>query len=153
PIQWWAGWPFVRGAWLGLRRRTADMNLLIGVGTLAAYLYSLAATVAPWVFRAAGAEPHVYFDTAAVIVVLSLLGRMLEAGAKAGTARAMRRLMDLRPPSAHRVSDGVIQEVPLEDVRPGDLLLVRPGEKVPVDGVAIEGHTSIDRSMLTGEPI
>jgi Cu+-exporting ATPase len=153
PIQWWAGWPFVRGAWNGLRRRTADMNLLIGLGTLTAYLYSLVATVAPGAFRAAGAEPQVYFDTAAVIVVLILLGRMLEAGARAGTSQAMRRLLDLRPRLAHRVSDGETRDVPLEDVRPGDLLLVRPGERVPVDGMVVEGRTSVDRSMLTGESI
>ncbi|MEK7824611.1 MAG: heavy metal translocating P-type ATPase [Candidatus Eisenbacteria bacterium] len=153
PIQWWAGWPFVRGAWNGLRRRTADMNLLIGVGTLTAYLYSLVATVAPGAFRAAGAEPHVYFDTAAVIVVLILLGRLLEARARAGTSQAMRRLLDLRPKLAHRMVDGETREVPLDQVHPGDLLLVRPGEKVPVDGLVIDGRTSIDQSMLTGEPI
>jgi Cu+-exporting ATPase len=153
PIQWWAGWPFVRGAWNGLRRRSADMNLLIGVGTLTAYLYSLVATVAPGAFRAAGAEPQVYFDTAAVIVVLILLGRLLEARARAGTSQAMRRLMDLRPQLAHRANDGETRDVPLDEVRPGDLLLVRPGERVPVDGRVVEGRTSIDRSMLTGESI
>jgi Cu+-exporting ATPase len=153
PIQWWAGWPFVRGAWNGLRRRSADMNLLIGVGTLTAYLYSLMATVAPGAFRAAGAEPHVYFDTAAVIVALILLGRLLEARARAGTSQAMRRLMDLRPKLAHRLDDGATRDVPLEEVQPGDLLLVRPGERVPVDGRVIEGRTAIDRSMLTGESI
>ncbi len=153
PVQWWAGWPFVRGAWNGVRRRSADMNLLIGVGTLAAYLYSLVATVAPRAFRAAGAEPHLYFDTAVVIVVLILLGRLLEARAKAGTSQAIRRLLGLRPKVAHRVADGETRDVPLDDVRAGDLLLVRPGETVPVDGRVVEGNTSIDRSMLTGEPL
>ena len=153
PIQWWAGWPFVRGAWNGIRKRTADMNLLIGVGTLAAFLFSLAATVAPGAFRAAGAEPHVYFDTAAVIVTLILLGRLLEARARAGTSMAIRRLLDLRPKVAHRIEGGATKDVPLEEVVAGDLLLVRPGERVPVDGRVVEGRTSVDRSMLTGEPI
>jgi len=153
PVQWWAGWPFVRGAWNGVRRRTADMNLLIGVGTLSAYLYSLVATLAPGVFEAAGAEAHVYFDTAVVIVVLILLGRLLEARARAGTSQAMRRLLDLRPKLARRVEGGETREVLLEEVQPGDLLMVRPGERIPVDGRVVEGHSSVDRSMLTGESI
>jgi Cu+-exporting ATPase len=153
PIQWWAGWPFVRGAWQGVRNRTADMNLLIGVGTLAAYLTSFVATVAPGAFRAVGAEPHVYFDTSAVIVTLILLGRVLEARARAGTSNAIRRLLDLRPPIAHRVADIGTRDVPLEEVVAGDLLLVRPGEKVPVDGRVVDGRTTVDRSMLTGEAI
>ncbi|MGH7730812.1 MAG: heavy metal translocating P-type ATPase [Candidatus Eiseniibacteriota bacterium] len=153
PIQWWAGWPFVRGAWNAIRNRNADMNLLIGVGTLAAFLYSLAATVAPGAFRAVGVEPHVYFDTAAVIITLILLGRLLEARARAGTSMAIRRLLDLRPRIAHRVEDGGTRDVALDEVIPGDVLLVRPGERVPVDGRIVEGRTSSDRSMLTGEPI
>ena len=153
PIQLWAGWPFVRGAWRGIRRLSADMNLLIGLGTLSAYLYSTALTVAPGAFRAAGIAPHAYFDTAAVIVVLILLGRLLEARARAGTSYAMRRLMDLRPRVAHRVEGMGIEDVPLDSVSVGDTLLVRPGEHVPVDGVVSEGHSSIDRSMVTGEPI
>ena len=153
PVQWWAGWPFMRGAWNGVRHRTADMNLLIGVGTLAAYLYSLAATAAPGAFRAAGAEPHVYFDTAVVIVTLILLGRLLEARARAGTSTAIRRLLDLRPRIAHRIIGDDTRDVALEEVVAGDLLLVRPGEKVPVDGRIVEGRTTLDRSMLTGESI
>jgi Cu+-exporting ATPase len=153
PIQLWAGWPFVRGAWHGIRRRSADMNLLIGLGTMAAYLYSAVVTLIPGVFEAAGIAPHAYFDTAAVIVVLILLGRLLEARARARTSHAMRRLMDLRPRVAHRVAEAGTEDVALEDVRPGDLLLVRPGERVPVDGVVEEGRSSLDRSMLTGESI
>ena len=153
PIQWWAGWPFVRGAWRGLMRRTADMNLLIGVGTLTAYFYSVVVTVAPGLLQGAGDLIHVYFDTAAVIVVLILLGRLLEAGARAGTSQAMRRLLDLRPRIAHRMDASGTHDVPLDDVRPGDILAVLPGEKVPVDGSVIDGRSSIDRSMLTGEPI
>ena len=153
PVQWWAGWPFMLGAWNSLRRRAADMNLLIGVGTLTAWAYSLVATVFPGAFRAAGTDPVVYFDTSAVIITLILLGRLLEARARAGTSAAIRRLLDLRPRIAHRLSGEETRDVPLDEVIPGDLLLVRPGEKVPVDGVVVDGHTSIDRSMVTGESI
>ena len=154
PVQLWAGWPFVRGSWVALRRRTADMNLLVGLGTLAAFLYSLVATVAPALVTGAGQEAHVYFDTAAVIVTLILLGRMLEARARASTSQAMRRLLDLRPRTARRVVEGgTVEEVPLDQVQPGDVLLVRPGEKVPVDGVVLDGRSSVDASMLTGESL
>ncbi|MBI5710226.1 MAG: copper-translocating P-type ATPase [Candidatus Eisenbacteria bacterium] len=153
PVQLWAGWPFVSGSLLAIRRRTADMNLLVGLGTLTAYLYSVAATVAPDLVRGAGGEAHVYFDTAAVIVTLILLGRMLESRARASTSSAMRRLLDLRPRTARRVVDGVTAEVPLDQVQPGDVLLVRPGEKVPVDGVVLDGRSSVDASMLTGESL
>jgi Cu+-exporting ATPase len=151
PVQFWAGWPFLRGAWVALRRRTADMNLLVGIGTLTAYLASLVATVAH--DPAHGAAPHVYFDTAVVIVTLILLGRLLEARARAGTARALRRLLDLRPRTARRRRDGVETEVPLDQVVPGDELLVRPGEQVPVDGVVLDGRSSLDVSLLTGESL
>ena len=160
PVQLWAGWPFVRGSLVALRRRTADMNLLVGLGTLAAYFYSLVATLAPGSLRGAGQEAHVYFDTAAVIVTLILLGRMLESRARASTSRAMRRLLDLRPRTARRVTrpdaaggSPAVEEVPLDRVQPGDVLLVRPGEKVPVDGVVLDGRSSVDASMLTGESL
>ena len=150
PVQFWAGWPFLRGSWVALRRRVADMNLLVGIGTLTAYLASLVATVAP-----AGTHgvPHVYFDTAVVIVTLILLGRLLESRARAGTMRALRRLLDLRPRTARRLRDGAEAEVPLDQVAPGDELLVRPGEQVPVDGVVLEGRSSVDVSLLTGESL
>ena len=152
PVVGWAGWPFVRGSAIALRRRTADMNLLIGLGTLTAYLYSALATAAPGALRGAGQQPHVYFDTAVVIVALILLGRLLEARARGRTSQAMRRLLDLRPRTARRVApDGATEEVPLTEVHPGDVLLVRPGEKVPVDGTIVEGRSSLDRSLLTGE--
>ncbi len=153
PVQLWAGWPFLRGSWIALRRRTADMNLLVGVGTLTAYLTSLVATVAPAAVRGAGHEAHVYFDTAAVIVTLILLGRLLESRARASTSLAMRRLLDLRPRTARRVSGSDVEEIPLDRVAPGDVLLVRPGEKVPVDGVLLDGRSSVDASMLTGESL
>ena len=154
PVVLWAGWPFVRGSAIAVGRRTADMNLLIGVGTVTAWAYSAIATAAPGLLHRAGETAHVYFDTAAVIVVLILLGRLLEARARAGASQAMRRLLDLRPRTAWRVAaDGALTEVPLSDVHPGDVLLVRPGEKVPVDGAVIEGHSSVDRSLLTGESL
>ena len=143
PVVLWAGWPFVRGSAIAVRRRTADMNLLIGLGTLTAYLYSALATIAPATLRGAGQEAHVYFDTAVVIVALILLGRLLEARARSRTSQAMRRLLDLRPRTARRVAaDGAIEEVPLAEVHPGDVLLVRPGEKVPVDGVVVWGEST-----------
>jgi Cu+-exporting ATPase len=129
------------------------MDLLIATGTLAAYAYSVFATLAPAAFRAAGLEPHVYFDTAVVIVALVLLGRRLEAGARAGTSQAIRRLMELSPRMARRIRGDAVEDVPIESVAPGDLLLVRPGEKIPVDGVVVDGHSAVDRSILTGEPI
>ncbi len=160
PVQLWAGWPFVRGSWIALRRRTADMNLLVGVGTLTAYLYSLVATVVPAAVRGAGQEAHVYFDTAAVIITLVLLGRMLESRARTSTSLALRRLLDLRPRTARRVRASApaggsagVEEIPLDQVEPGDVLLVRPGEKVPVDGVVLDGRSSVDASMLTGESL
>jgi P-type Cu+ transporter len=153
PIQFWAGWSFVRGAWGGVRRRVADMDLLIGLGTLTAWTYSAAATLAPAAFHRVGVHPHAYFDTSAMIVVLILLGRLLEARARAGASQALRRLLDLRPRIAHRVEGDDTRDVPLDDVRPGDLLVVKPGEAVPVDGVVLDGRSTVDRSMLTGEPL
>jgi len=153
PVQLWAGWPFLRGSWIALRRRTADMNLLVGVGTLTAYLASLVATLVPAAVRGTGQEAHVYFDTAAVIITLILLGRLLESRARASTSQAMRRLLDLRPRTARRVSGSDLEEIPLDRVEPGDVLLVRPGEKVPVDGVVLDGRSSVDASMLTGESL
>jgi len=153
PVQFWAGWPFVRGSWIALRRRTADMNLLVGVGTLTAYLTSLVVTVVPAALRGARQEAHVTFDTGTVIITLILLGRMLESRARASTSQAMRRLLDLQPRTARRVTGGGVEEIPLDRVAPGDVLLVRPGEKVPVDGVVLDGRSSVDGSMLTGESL
>ena len=153
PVQWWAGAQFLRGGWNGLRRGTPDMDLLITVGTLAAFSYSTVATLWPAGFARAGIPPHTYFDTAVVIITLILLGRLLEARARASTSQAMRRLLDLEPRLAHRVRDGVESDVALDRVAVGDVLQVRPGEQVPVDGVILEGHSSLDLAMLTGEPI
>ena len=153
PVQFVLGLRFYRGAWSALKHGSANMNTLVAVGTSAAYLFSVAATVLPGFFRGAGVEPQVYFDTSAVIIVLVLFGRMLEAGAKGKTSDAIRRLMSLRPRTAHVVDGEAEREVPAEDVRAGDVLIVRPGEKIPVDGLILEGRTSIDESMITGESL
>jgi Cu+-exporting ATPase len=155
PVQFYAAWPFYKGAWKVLRHRATDMNTLIAVGTSAAYLYSLAAILFPGFFRAAGigveGELPLYFDTAAVIVTLILLGRFLEARARSHTSDAIRRLIGLAPRTARVVRDGTERDLPIEEVRLGDLVLVRPGEKVAVDGVVRDGSSAIDESMVTGE--
>jgi len=153
PVQFGLGARFYRGAWSALKHGTANMNTLVAVGTTAAYLFSVVATVLPAFFRRAGVEPEVYFDTSAVIIVLVLFGRMLEARAKGKTSDAIRRLMGLRPRTAHVVDEAGEREVPVEAVRVGDVLVVRPGEKVPVDGVLLEGRSSVDESMITGESL
>jgi len=150
PVLIWAGRGFFKGAWSGLRHGTADMNTLVAVGTGSAYLYSVAATLFPAWFGRGGAV-HVYFDTAAMIITLILVGKLLEARAKARASDAIRRLLDLAPKTASVVRDGEEVEIPLEAVVVGDLIVVRPGEKVPVDGVITEGHSRLDESMLTGE--
>ncbi len=157
PIQFYAGWPFYRGAWKVLRHRATDMNTLIAIGTSAAYGYSLAAILAPDFFRAAGqatdGQIPLYFDTAAVIVTLILLGRFLEARARSHTSDAIRKLIGLQPRTARVVRDGIELDVPIEAVVRGDLVVVRPGEKIPVDGVVRDGASAVDESMVTGEPI
>ena len=151
PILAYSGRAFFIGAWRGLRHRSADMNTLVATGTGAAYAYSLVATLAPGAFQAAGIEPHVYFEAAATIVTLILLGTWLEARAKGRTGEAIRALLDLRPRVACIRRGESVFEIALEEVRPGDILVVRPGEKVPVDGVILEGRSTVDESMLTGE--
>ena len=153
PVQFWAGWQFYAGAWQVGRHGSADMNTLIAVGTSAAYLYSVVATVAPGIFESAGELPAVYFDTAAVIIALILLGRLLEARARAGTTAAIKKLIGLQPRTARVVRNGTELELPVEEVQAGDELLVKPGEKVPVDGIVVEGRSTIDESMLTGESV
>jgi Cu+-exporting ATPase len=151
PVVLYSGQRFFRGAWNGLRHRTADMNTLIAVGTGTAYAYSVVATVAPGAFRAAGIEPSIYFEAAATIVTLILLGTWLEARARGRTGEALRALLDLRSDGARVRRDGLEVDVPAEEVEPGDVLIVRPGERIAVDGEVIEGRTTIDESMLTGE--
>jgi Cu+-exporting ATPase len=158
PVVLWCGWPFFERAWASVLHRSPNMFTLIALGTGAAYLYSLAATVAPWIFpegfRTAGGAVEVYFDTAAVITTLVLLGQVLELRARGQTSGAIRRLLGLAPRTARLVrSDGQEEDVPLDRIKVGDRLRVRPGEKVPVDGTVLEGRSSVDESMISGEPI
>jgi P-type Cu+ transporter len=155
PIQFYAGLPFYRGAWNVARHRATDMNTLIAVGTSAAYFYSLAAILAPGFFRAAGLatsdQPPLYFDTSSAIITLILLGRFLEARARSHTSDAIRRLIGLTPRTARVARDGTERDIPIEEVVRGDLVLVRPGERVPVDGVVRDGRSAVDESVITGE--
>ncbi len=153
PVQFWAGLRFYRGAWGALRHKTTDMNTLIAVGTSAAYLYSVVAILFPSLFVVTGREPALYFDTAALIIGLILLGRFLEARARGQTSEAIKKLIGLKPKTALVTRDGKEMEIPVEDVELGDLILVRPGERIPVDGIIREGYSSIDESMITGESI
>src|SRR5881409_537682 len=153
PVVAWSGQQFYRGTWSGLRHRTADMNTLIGVGTGAAYLYSLVATAAPTLFLRAGLPADVYYEAVAAIIALVLLGRLLEARAKGRTSEAIRRLASLRAKSAHVVRDRQDVDIPVEAVVVGDLVIVKPGEKVPVDGIVTEGASAVNEAMLTGEPM
>ena len=153
PVQFWVGWRFYRGAWATLRHLTFDMNALIVMGTSAAYFYSVAAVMAPGFFisQAVNGETPLYFDTAAVIITLILLGRYLEARAKRQTAAAIHALMDFQPQMARIVREGTPHEAPVAELAVGDVVQVRPGERVPVDGVVLEGQSAVDESMLTGE--
>jgi Cu+-exporting ATPase len=153
PVQFWAGWQFYVGTWKTAKHFTADMNTLIAVGTSAAYGYSIAATFGPGLFAAAAIETSVYFETSALIIALILLGRWLEARAKSRTSAAIKRLMGLRAKTARVVRDGQETDIPIEQVAPGDVVVVRPGEKIPVDGVVLEGRSAVDESMISGESI
>jgi Cu+-exporting ATPase len=153
PIQFWVGWQFYVGAWRGARHRSADMNTLIAVGTSAAYVYSVLAMLFPWLFVAKGLTAEVYFETAGTIIVLILLGRLLEARAKGQTSEAIKKLVGLQPKTARVMRDGQEVDLPVEAVVIGDLVMVRPGEKIPVDGIVKEGHSAVDESMITGESI
>ncbi|MDH7512724.1 MAG: heavy metal translocating P-type ATPase [Clostridiales bacterium] len=153
PVQFLIGWPFLRGAWKSFRRRNADMNTLIAVGTLAAYFYSAAATLFPSFFEKAGIKPEVYFDTSAFIIALILFGRWLEARAKGRASEAIKKLAGLQPRLARVLREEGEVDIPVEEVRVGDLVVVRPGERIPVDGVVEEGRSSVDESMITGESL
>jgi len=153
PVQFWAGWRFYVGAWGALRHKTADMNMLVALGTSAAYFYSMIAVLFPGLFAAAGVELGLYFDTSAMIITLILLGRFLETRARGQTSEAIKKLIGLNPKTALVIRDGKETEIPVDDVQVGDLILVRPGERVPVDGIIRQGYSSIDESMITGESI
>src|SRR5213594_2512883 len=153
PVVVWSGGQFYRGAWSGFKHRTADMNTLIAVGTGAAYLYSLVATFAPGVFTGAGHWADVYYESVSAIIALILLGRLLEARAKGRTSEAIRRLAGLKAKTALVIRNGRQVELAVEAVVPGDHVVVKPGEKIPVDGVVTDGASAVDESMLTGEPM
>jgi Cu+-exporting ATPase len=152
-IQFWAGGRFFRAAWRAGRHGGATMDTLVAVGTSAAWVYSVFVTMWPEPVHLAGLHPETYFDSSAIIIGLILLGRWLESRAKGRTTGAIRRLIGLQATTARRIRDGVEEDVDLASVIPGDLLRVRPGDKIPVDGVVVEGASAVDESMLTGEPI
>ena len=152
-IQVWAGRRFYRAAWRAARHGTANMDTLVAIGTSAAWLYSVVVTLVPDVIHEAGLHPETYFDSSTIIIGLVLLGRWLEHRARTGTTGAIRRLAGLQATTARRVTDGRDADVALESVVVGDLLRVRPGEKVPVDGIVVDGASAVDASMLTGEPV
>jgi Cu+-exporting ATPase len=157
PVVLWGGWPFFVRGWSSLVSRRLNMFTLIALGTGAAYVYSILATLFPGMipasFRPHGGEAPIYFEAAAVITTLVLLGQVLELRARSQTSSAIRALLQLAPKTARRVAGDGDEEIPLDEVRPGDQLRVRPGEKVPVDGVVVEGASSVDEAMVTGEPI
>jgi Cu+-exporting ATPase len=157
PVVLWGGWPFFVRGWKSIVTWNPNMFTLIGLGVGVAYGYSIVATLVPDVFpssfRMKGGEVGTYFEAAAVITTLVLLGQVLELRARSRTGAAIKMLLGLAPKTARRVKDGTEEDVPLDQVQPGDLLRVRPGEKIPVDGVVMEGSSSVDESMITGEPI
>jgi P-type Cu+ transporter len=153
PVQFWAGWRFYKGAWGAIKHGRADMNTLVAVGTSAAYFYSVVAVLFPGLFNGEGVVLHYYFDTAAMIIALILLGRFLEARAKGQTSDAIKKLIGLQPKIALVIREGMEKEIPVEDVLAGDMILVRPGERVPVDGIIRQGNPALDESMVTGESL
>jgi P-type Cu+ transporter len=158
PVVLWGGWPFFQRAWASILNRSANMFTLIGIGTGTAYLFSVVALLKPeWFpegFRGHGGYVTVYFEAAAVITTLVLLGQVLELRARSRTGNAIRALLGLAPKTARRVDNkGVETDIPLAHVHVGDTLRIRPGERIPVDGTVVEGHSSVDESMITGEPI
>ncbi|MDH7482847.1 MAG: heavy metal translocating P-type ATPase [Armatimonadota bacterium] len=153
-VQFWGGWQFYQGAITAAKHKTTDMNTLIAVGSSAAYLYSVAVILFPDFFaRATKVMPALYFDTSAVIVTLILFGRFLEMQARGRTSEAIRQLIGLQAKTARVIRDGKEVDIPIENVQVGDIIIVRPGEKIPVDGIVIDGQSTVDESMISGEPI
>ena len=153
PVLFWAGRPIYSAAWNAALHKTVNMNTLIAIGTLAAYVYSVAATFIPSFFEQGGLKADVYYDTAIMIIALILLGRYLETGAKSRTSAAIKKLMGLRPSTARVRRNNEEQDIPIDLVVSGDIIVVRPGDRIPVDGVVLEGYSSIDEAMLTGESL
>jgi P-type Cu+ transporter len=153
PVVFWVGSRFLQGALKSARQKTSDMNTLVAIGSLSAFLYSALATIRPSFFAVSGHPGHVYYDGAAMIITLVLLGRLLEAKARGKTSEAIKRLMRLTPATAHVIRNGTEAEIPVAQVTHGDLILIRPGERIPTDGIVESGHSSVDESMLTGESL
>lgn len=153
PVMFWCGKSFFTGAWKGFKRHSADMNTLIAVGTGSAYLYSIFVTLFPQFFINQGLRVEVYYESAVVIITLILLGQLLEHRARKQTSQAMRKLMGLQAKTARVIRDNEEVDIPLEAVNVGDTIIVRPGEKIPVDGELIEGRSTVDESMVTGESV
>jgi Cu+-exporting ATPase len=153
PVQIWCGSSFYIGAWKAFKNHTATMDTLIALGTLAAFCYSLTVTLNPNFFISQGLNPEVYYEVSVVVITLILLGKLFENRAKGETSDAIRKLMGLQPKTARVLRDGQESDIPIEDVLIGDVVLVRPGEKIPVDGDAIAGNSTVDESMITGESI
>lgn len=151
PVQFWAGWGFYQATLPALRHRIANMDTLVAIGTSAAYLYSATVTIFPQIIQRLGVEPLPYFDVSTIIIGLILLGRYLEAKAKAGTSEAIKKLIGLQAKTARVMRGGEEIDIPIEQVVIGDIIRVRPGEKIPTDGEIIEGQSSVDESMVTGE--
>ena len=158
PLQFWIGWRFYKGFWDGIRARASNMDTLIAIGTSAAYLYSAAVTIFPDFFP----FKSVYFETAAVIITLILIGRLLETRTKEKASDAVRKLLDLQPRTAkvlrstNSPSGQILEEeteIPIEEIKEGDVLIVRPGESIPTDGIIVEGASTLDESAITGESI
>ena len=152
-VMLWAGRHFYTRAWIAFRHHSADMNTLIAVGTGAAYIFSLVATVAPQLFTSHGVEPALYYEAVVIIIALILIGNALESRAKGQTAGAVRRLIDLQPKTARVTRNGIEADIAIDAVVGGDEIVVRPGERVPVDGEVVSGSSAVDESMLTGEPM
>jgi P-type Cu+ transporter len=153
PVQFWCGASFYRNGWKAFKRRAATMDTLIALGTGAAYLYSLFVTLFPGFFIAQGLEPHVYYEVAATVITLILLGRLLENRAKGQTSEAIRKLIGLQARDARVIRGGVEMDIPITEVKVNDVILVRPGEKIPVDGEVITGASTVDEAMVTGESL
>ncbi len=153
PVQFWCGSSFYTGAWKAFKNHTATMDTLIALGTLAAFSYSVTVTLNSNFFTSQGLQPEVYYEVSAVVITLILLGKLLENRAKGETSEAIRKLIGLQAKTARVLRDGKESDIPIEDVLIGDIVLVRPGEKIPVDGEAIAGNSTVDESMVTGESI
>jgi Cu+-exporting ATPase len=153
PVQFWCGYSFYVNTWKAFKRHTATMDTLIALGTSAAYFYSLFATLFPGFFMAQGLMPDVYYETAAIVITLILLGRLFENRAKGQTSEAIRKLIGLQAKTARLIRNGREVDVPIEQVQIGDVVLVRPGEKIPVDGEVVDGTSTVDEAMVTGESV